>query len=293
MMRGLYMAAAGMIAQQRKHDAAVNNIANANTPGYKAVTTTMRTFPEALLHAIRTGDAGRRGPIGRLATGVFAEEYVPLFVQGDLASTGRATDLAILADIRVDGLEFDAAGRAVNANGETVYQPQAFFTVANENGDVRFTRNGQFTVNAAGEWLTPSGMRLLGTNGQPVVTAGIDAADIQVTAAGLLIDRRTGEPVIGGDGEPVQILVSVVEQPYNLIREGNGVFVLENPAEARALQPGENVRVMQGYTERSNVDPLQATVDMMTALRMYEANQQVIQTFDRTLDKTVNDIGRL
>jgi len=41
------------------------------------------------------------------------------------------------------------------------------------------------------------------------------------------------------------------------------------------------------------VDPLQATVDMMTALRMYEANQQVIQTFDRTLDKTVNDIGRL
>jgi len=286
------MAAAGMISQQRKHDAAVNNIANANTPGYKAANTVMRTFPEALLHAVRTGDAVRRGPIGRLATGVFAEEHLPLFVQGDLASTGRAADLALLSDIRVEGLEFDAAGRAVTPEGETVYQPQAFFTVVNADGGIRYTRNGRFTVNAEGEWLTDAGMRLLGANGEPIRTA-VDADRVEVTAAGFLLDRSTGDPLVGDDGEPLQLLISVVEQPYHLIREGNGVFYLDNPADARALQPGENVRVMQGYMERSNVDPLQATVDMMTALRMYEANQQVIQAYDRTLDKTVNDIGRL
>src|SRR5690606_8303266 len=101
MMRGLYAAAGGMIAQQRKHDAAANNIANVNTPGYKAVNTVMRTFPEALIRAIRTGENGRNPSIGRLATGVFAEEYVPLFVQGDVTSTGRATDLALVSNIQV------------------------------------------------------------------------------------------------------------------------------------------------------------------------------------------------
>lgn len=281
-----------MIAQQRKHDAATNNIANINTPGYKAVNTVMRTFPEALLHAVRTGEANRRGPIGPLATGVFAEEYLPLFLQGDLTSTGRATDLALRSNIQVDGLQFDAAGRAVTADGETVHQPQAFFTVMNEGGELRYTRNGQFTVNDAGEWLTPSGMRLVGANGQPIVTA-IDPAHVQVTRAGLLLDRRTGEPLVGDDGENVQLAIAVVEQPYNLIREGHGVFFLDNPEDARPLLPGEGAEVLQGYTEQSTVDPVQATIDMMTALRMYEANQQVIQTYDRTLEKTVNDIGRL
>lgn len=293
MMRGLYSAAAGMIAQQRKHDAATNNIANINTPGYKAMNTVMRTFPEALIQAIRTGDGnGRRGPIGRLATGVFAEEYVPLFRQGDVVSTGRATDLALVSNIQMDGLAFDAAGRAVTEDGETVYQPQAFFTVLNNDGEPRFTRDGRFTVNEAGEWLTSSGMRLVGVNGEPIRTEA-DPAHLQIAPNGLVIDRRTGEPLIGEDGGNVQLLISVVEQPYNLIREGAGVFVLDNPEGARPLLADEEVRVMQGFTEQSTVDPVQSTIDMMTALRMYEANQQVIQTYDRTLEKTVNEIGRV
>lgn len=292
MLRGLYSAAAGMIAQQRKHDAATNNIANVNTPGYKSVNTVMRTFPEALVQAMGTGDARDRGPIGRLATGVFAEEYLPLFVQGDMNRTNRPTDLALLSNIQVDGLGFDAAGRAVTEDGETVYQPQAFFTVIDGNGERRYTRNGSFTVNPAGEWLTSSGHRLIGVNGEPIRT-NLNPEDVQVSPTGLMIDRRTGEPVVGEDGENVQILISVVEQPFNLIREGNGNFYLENDEDARALLPEEGAQVMQGYTERSNVDPVQATVDMMTALRMYEANQQVIQTYDRSLDKAVNEVGRV
>lgn len=292
MIRGLYQAAAGMIAQQRKHDAATNNIANVNTPGYKAMNTVMRTFPELLLHAVNAGEPNLRGPIGRLATGVFAEEHVPLFIQGDMAPTGRAGDLALLSNIQVPGLVFDAAGRAVTPDGETVHQPQAFFTVMNAAGELRYTRNGQFTVNEAGEWLTPSGLRLVGVNGQPIVTE-LGPEQVQITATGLMIDRNTGEPLFGEDGEDLQLLISVVEQPYNLIREGNGVFYLENPEDARPMQPDEGGQVMQGYMERSTVDPVQATIDMMTALRMYEANQQVIQTYDRTLEKTVNDIGRV
>ncbi|MNH48393.1 flagellar basal body rod protein FlgG [compost metagenome] len=49
----------------------------------------------------------------------------------------------------------------------------------------------------------------------------------------------------------------------------------------------------QGYIERSNVDAAQAAVDLMSALRAYEANQKVIQFYDQSLNKAVNDIGRI
>nr|WP_228441698.1 flagellar basal body rod C-terminal domain-containing protein [Novibacillus thermophilus] len=54
-----------------------------------------------------------------------------------------------------------------------------------------------------------------------------------------------------------------------------------------------NVEVYQGFTERSNVNPQQAMVDLMQVQRLYEANQRTIQAYDRSLEKAVNEIGRL
>lgn len=293
MLRGLYSAAAGMIAQQRKHDAATSNIANMNTPGFKQNTVVQRSFPEMLISLVRDGEDGQPSrTIGSLHTGVFAEESVPLFAQGDLMQTHLTTDLAILSNIQVEGLAFDMNGRAVNAEGEFVYQPQGFFTVVNANGELRYTRDGRFTVNEAGEWITAGGHRLVGTDGLPIAQG--DAAAVRVTPTGLLIDADTGEALLDDDGEPLALLISVIEEPHALIREGEGVFRLdENAAPARPLLPGEGVTVMQGYVERSNVDVAAATVNMMAALRAYEANQRVIQFYDRSLDKAVNDVGRV
>ncbi len=53
------------------------------------------------------------------------------------------------------------------------------------------------------------------------------------------------------------------------------------------------VSVRQGYLEVSNVDASQSMVDMMAALRAYEANQKVIQFYDKSLDKAVNEVGRV
>ncbi|UUZ91245.1 flagellar basal body protein [Paenibacillus sp. P25] len=55
MLRGLYTAASGMIAQQRKHDIVTNNIANINTPGFKSGGGIDRSFPEILISRIRNG----------------------------------------------------------------------------------------------------------------------------------------------------------------------------------------------------------------------------------------------
>lgn len=49
MFRGFYTAASGMLAQQRRTEVLTNNMANANTPGFKADQTSLRSFPEMLL----------------------------------------------------------------------------------------------------------------------------------------------------------------------------------------------------------------------------------------------------
>jgi flagellar basal-body rod protein FlgG len=53
------------------------------------------------------------------------------------------------------------------------------------------------------------------------------------------------------------------------------------------------VQIRQGFVERSNVDAAQSMVDLMTALRAYEANQKIVQYYDRSLEKTVNEVGRV
>ena len=280
-----------MVAQQRKHDAATNNIANLNTPGFKMNTVVQRTFPEMLVSLVRANE--REHTIGRLAGGVFAEESLPLFMQGDVISTGNATDLALVSDLGLPGIAFDSSGRGVNAQGERVYQPQAFFTVQGAGGEERYTRDGKFSIDDNGNWVSPTGYLLIGVNGQPV-NIGDHPGDVFIAEGGQIMDTLTGLQLAGPNGEPLALRISVIENPYDLIREGDGNFRLDEGAPpARLLAAGENAQIMQGYMERSNVDAATATVDMMTAARAYEANQKIIQYYDRSLEKAVNEVGRV
>lgn len=303
MLRGLYTAAGGMITQQRRHDIITNNIANLNTAGYKEQTAVSRSFPEMLIHLVNGGEGESSKAIGHLNTGVMVEEVLPNFTQGDLMETGRASDFALISNIRVfeqvGGEEveiaFDASGRGESANGETIYQPQAFFTVLNEQGEYRYTRNGQFYVDAEGWLRTTDGMRLVGTDGEPISLNAPDPIpinQIRMTENGVLLDAESGDPI--GD-EQRQLLITQVNDPYQLVREGNGNFRLMDEAGdvAVALENPEDISIQQGFIERSNVDPTESSVNLMTALRMYEANQKVIQYYDRSIDKAVNDIGRI
>src|SRR5690606_8553059 len=158
--------------------------------------------------------------------------------------------------------------------------------------------DGRFRLTEDRQLVTVNGEPVLSANGQPVIIPDIilSVDQIGITANGTLIDRTDGMEIannVGGVFEPYQIIVRI-NNPYDLIREGNGNFRLAEGAEAPvAIEPEDEVVVMQGYTERSNVDPAQSMVDMMTALRVYEANQRVIQSLDQTLDKAVNEIGRV
>ncbi|MFC7678591.1 flagellar hook-basal body protein [Paenibacillus sp. GCM10028914] len=291
MLRGLYNAAAGMVTQERRHDTVTQNLVNVNTTGYKQTDSVQRAFPEVLVSMIGGGAENPSRTIGKLNTGVFAEESLSLYKQGALRETGLATDFAIVSELGLtvngEDVPFDASGKYINENGDITYRPEAFFTVQDENGEVRYTRNGQFHVSESGNVLTSTGYQVLDDNNAPIVLTG-QAGDLTVNEQGQILSGA-------GNGAGVTLGITVVDKPYQLVREGNGVFRLDatDGNSARVLAAGDNAIVRQGYIEASNVDPSQSMVELTAALRAYETNQKVVQFYDKSLDKAVNEIGRV
>ncbi|KKB36544.1 flagellar hook-basal body protein [Bacillus thermotolerans] len=277
MFRGFYTAASGMIAQQRRTEMLSNNMSNANTPGYKADQTSLRAFPEMLLQRLdQVSVPGKQKvslpsnvTIGSVNTGVYMQETMPGFSQGDLRETGLATDVALL-DVNMP------------VNEDTGQAGTVFFKVQGEDGVERYTRNGNFTVDAAGFLTAASGSYVLDSEGNR----------IQLNSDQVAISD-TGE--ITAEGEPAgQLGVAFAENPYLLIKEGNGLFRLEDGELPDAVE-GENMqfRMQQGFLEASTTDTTRTMTDMMSAYRVFEANQKVLTAYDRSMEKAANEVGRV
>lgn len=305
MLRGLYTAAAGMLTQQRRHDTITNNIANMNTPGYKQANSVARSFPEMLVAAMGTDQPGAAPFIGTMHNGVFGEESISVNIQGDLQETNRPLDFALVSNIQVqdangDPILFDNKGENVDDNGVRTFQPRAFFTVQNPEGEQRYTLNGKFTVNDQRQLVTLDGYQVLGNDGEPIVLndANDEAiSNFTVTADGAFLDGN-GEVIINAAGDPLSLLITKAQDPNRLILEGNGIYTVNAEDQGTLvavdpLNPLDSVAVRQGFIERSNVDPTQSMIDLMSAMRNYEANQKMIQYYDRSLEKAVNEVGRV
>lgn len=272
MLRGFYTAASGMIAQQRHQELVSNNIANANTPGYKADQGVLRSFPEMLIRQMGSKNIPTTNglklpvnrPIGSLHTGVYAQESILNFSQGDIKETGMFTDLAL-----VDNDTPDETGGV-------------FFTVQNADGDVRYTRNGNFTVDAEGFITTNEGYYVLNQTGNPIQTNGLE---FTVTANG----------VVQGDGINAPLGIVYIANTNELIKEENDLLSAE-AGNVNAVNPdaaGANFTVHQQHLESSNVNAMQSMTDMMNAYRSFEMNQRVLKAYDESMGKAVNDIARL
>ncbi|MUK89683.1 flagellar hook-basal body complex protein [Ornithinibacillus sp. L9] len=266
MLRGFYTAASGMIAQQRHQEALSNNIANANTPGYKADQATLRSFPEMLMHQMGSKNIPTQhnikypvsNPIGSLSTGVYVQEYVPNFAQGDIRDTGITTDLAL-----VNGNMPDETG-------------SIFFTVQNDAGEVRYTRNGNFTVDGQGYLVTNHGHYVLDQAGNPIQTDGMEFT-------------VTPEGAIQVNGQNIPLGIAYTANANDFEKEGNDLF----NGEAGAVPADATFTIQQGFLEGSNVDSMQSMTKMMEAYRMFETNQRVLKAYDESMDKAVNEIGRI
>lgn len=277
MFRGFYTAASGMIAQQRRTEMLTNNMSNANTPGYKADQSSLRAFPEMLLQRIDQSSVPTKNktnftstqPIGALGTGVYMQETNPLFIQGDLRETGLKTDVALL-DVNMP------------VNEETGQAGMVFYTIQGADGQVRYTRNGNFTQDADGYLTTASGLYVLDPQGNR----------IQLTSDEFVISE---DGQVTENGQAVgQIGLGYAENPNLLIKQGDGLFRLENGALPNAYtQNNIQFRFQQGFLEASNTDAARAMTDMMSAYRSFEANQKILTAYDRSMEKAANEVGRV
>ncbi|MDQ0269232.1 flagellar hook-basal body protein [Cytobacillus purgationiresistens] len=272
MFRGFYTVASGMLAQQRRTEMLSNNMANANTPGFKADQSAMRSFPEMLLQRFDSKsiptEKGLSLPsnrtVGSLSTGVYMQEAIPSFLQGDIRETGVNTDLSLI-DVNMpdDG--------------------SVFFTVTGPNGDVSYTRNGNFTLDGSGFLTTAAGLYVLNDQGQRIQ---LSSDDFTVGEDGILN---------GAAGETARLGVAYANDPLSLIKEGNGLFRTENGNALPSAYNAGNIqfKMQQGFVEQSNVDTGRTMTEMMSAYRAFEANQKVLQAYDKSMEKAANEIGRI
>ena len=278
MFKGFYTAASGMLAQQRRTEMLTNNMANANTPGYKADQSSVRSFPEMLLSRLdyKTIPVEEKNltwnslsPIGGLPTGVYVQETNPLFSQGDLKQTDLKTDLALI-------------NGNLPINQKTGLPGSVFFTVQNGDGDIRYTRNGNFTVDGQGFLTTPSGYYVLDDNNQPIQ---LESDQFVVSENGAVLQNNV---------EVARLGVAYSTDPSGqLVKEGDGLF-RANATLANAYNVNNvGFALKQGYTESSNVDEGQTMTEMLATYRSFEANQKVLQAYDQSMGKAVNEVGKL
>jgi flagellar basal-body rod protein FlgG len=253
MVRGLYTAAAGMMAQQARLDTISNNLANAETAGFRRDEAVFRSFPEMLLWRLERDG----GPIGTAATGCVVEGVFTSGRQGGLRETGNALDIALIGDV--------------------------FLAVRGGDGEVYYTRNGSFTRDGSGRLVTGAGNPVLG-----VVNGNLE--EIYLPDGELVVDTDGAlSGAFSAAGEAVERLALVrsgIGQGWRKV--GDSLFQGQPPAE----EP-DDYQVRQGYLEASNVNPVEEMVGMIAAMRAYEMNQKAIQAADVTLEKAVNEVGRV
>ena len=281
MIRGWHTAASGMRAQQWRLDAVANNLANVDTDGYKKDVAAFKAFPEMLirrqeddgvyLHPFGSADAAPI--IGKMGAGVELNELYTNFTQGSLKETTSDFDLAL------DG--------------------KGFFAVTTPWGE-RYTRNGSFQLGKEGFLETKEGYPVLGENGPIRVKANNFQVDkdgrIWVNAAYpddplVMVGRESNQWE-----EPVLLdTLKLVEFDLDRYLEKQGISLYresETSGPAFIIEQGFRPKVLQGFTEASNVDPVVEMVQMIEVNRAYEANQKVIQTEESALGTLINQVAK-
>ncbi len=266
MVKGLYTAYTGMVNEQRRLDVLSNNLANSNTAGYKKEGTTNQSFDAQLAIKIKdTSDAGLPRRLGYINQGVKIGETYTNYEQGGFQVTDKASDLGI--------------------SGEGFFA--IAFTDKGGNTSIKYTRDGSFSVNAQGYFVTSDGDYLLNNNG----AVNSDSNPNNYLQINPNLDYTVDEQGYVYQNNAIVGRVGVVDiADYNYLEKyGENLYDLAEGGQVIA----SDAQVEQGCLEASNVNVVDEMVQMIAIARAYEAGQKVIQTEDSTLDKAVNTVGRV
>jgi flagellar hook protein FlgE len=276
MLRSLFSAISGLRANQVMLDVTGNNIANANTVGYKSSNVVFQDTLSQMLTAGSAPSASRGGtnPI-QVGLGVQVGGIMTNFGQGIAQTTGKAENLMISGD--------------------------GLFVIKRGQEDL-YTRAGAFNFDSAGNLVTPDGDKVQGYPG----AGNSGGAPEDVSIPGLATPDPTNPLTswsIGPDGVITGVYADSTKVPLFTIAMANfanpaGLDKIGDTAYRASTNSGDvqlgapgvgrNGTLMGGTVEGSNVDLAQEFTNLIIAQRGFQATSRVITTSDQVLEELVN-----
>lgn len=279
-MKNIWVPLSGQVAQQRKVETIANNVANANTVGFKKDQLVFKEHLTALTKGVDDIDIPRK-------------EFSP----ADFYHTQGAENAMVAVDGSFTNFE---QGQLTPTNNplDIALQGDGFLEVLTPTG-VRFTRKGNLSINKDSELVTDHGFKVLSS-------LNISNEDIRSPAAAgmapspeerVLKIPSNSKITISTDGEILTrdgILgkISVIEfrDKHALRKEGNSVFI--SPDERNVNRTEIKTIVHQGFLEGSNVNAIEEMSELIKAHRHFESIQKAINAYDSISGKAANEIGK-
>ena len=250
----LWAAKTGLDAQQTQMTVTANNLANVNTTGFKK---SRAVFDDLLYQNLSQVGANTsqntQSPTGlNVGTGVRVVATEKNYTQGSTNNTGNALDMAI--------------------------QGRGFFQVLQPNGQIAYTRDGSFQLNAQGQLVTAAGYQV-----QPAITIPTGAQSVTVAADGTITVALAGQSTPQTVGT---LQLADFINPAGL-QDIGGNLAVESASSGTAVTGNAGLNgmgtVLQGSTEASNVNVVEELVNMIETQQAYEMNSRAVQTTDQML----------
>lgn len=260
MLKNIFTPLSGALAQEKVMDIIANNLANANTVGYKEESVSFKLLdPEP-----------EKNYIEPLPPANYKLDLSPM-----LPFRGNEFSYVGVSGVYRSNLQ----GNAIQTENplDLMIEGEGFLTVQTKEG-LRYTRNGSLSLERDGTLCDKNGHPILGEKG----VINIKGKDIQINPRGEIYQ----------DGELVdRLLVFDFENKDQLEKVGLNNYFYEGLSEDIHRLDFPNVR--QGYLEASNVNAIKNLTAMILAHRSYEAYQQAIKNYDSMMDRSANRIGQV
>lgn len=279
-MKNIWVPLSGQVAQQRKVETIANNVANANTVGFKKDQLVFKEHLTALTKGVEDIDIPRKefSPAdfyhtqGAENAMVAVDGSFTIFEQGQLTPTHNPLDVGLQGD--------------------------GFLEVLTPTG-VRFTRKGNLSLNRDGELVTDQGFRVLNALNasneslrDPASVGNFPKPEervLRVPTNMKLTISNEGE-ILTKDGIVGKLSVVEFQDKHALRKEGNSLYI--TPDETNILRTDIKTTVNQGYLEGSNVNAIEEMSELIKAHRHFESIQKAINAYDTISGKAANDIGK-
>ena len=239
----LLIALSHQLAAYRSMDVIANNLANLSTPAFKRESV---KFEELV------------------------SQVAPSEGQTGSQSISFVKDTGVTRDLNEGRLDHTAAPFDVAINGH------GYFAVQTANGE-RYTRNGHFTLDGAGQLVTSSGDPVLGDGGP--ITIAADDGDVTIASDGT---------VSGKKGQISKLKIVNFADERALTKEGANLYNT-----TQASTPATGFRLAQGMLEASNVEPVIEISKMIDVMRAYQATSSLTQSHEDLMRQAIDKLGAM